>query len=528
MFRLINRFALKTKKTAAVLICVVIVLCFVVDIGKYADKTPLEVDYSRFINEELDAEEVFGNIDVSENESVLYYGVENEVEGFIYGETIQVLEGDKKSTYVTAVANPNYRFVKWSDGNTEAKRCDVISKNTVIKAEFEYLGFPDIYINVDNPLEINKNDYSVASVSVSNSEERYNFENFGVGIRIRGNSSSKFDKKSYKIKFDSKINLLGVGKAARKDWVLIANHCDQSLMRNYYAYKLAMSFGGFEVAYDCIHVNVYLNGEFNGVYLLTEQVETGASRVNVKTDGTNKDIGFLLELDSRVEDDDPNLITIGDLKFVIKSDYATREQYLYAENYLKQCNEAIISGDFEKISQLVDLDSFVDMYILQEFVKNFDVGFASLFMYIEENGGKLYFGPAWDFDLSMGNDNRVDDGGFEELFVGEWYGFGVGHEWFYVVMENEWFKSIVKDRWNELYPQIDNQIGGCVRYYLSNADELEKNFEKWDIFGERILFEPEIICFKETHKEHFDYLIFWLENRLNWLNAYFNEIEIVK
>lgn len=519
-------FFKKTNGIIAALLCAVIVLSLTVDFGKYAKKSSGEFDYSKFI--QPISEESEEDVILSKNERLLRYTVSDSSMGYIHGDAVQVLESGEKSSYVSAHSNLNYRFVRWSDGKTEAKRRDTVVENTELKAEFEYIGFPAIYITGTSEIDDLTEEYLPVSVSLSNAEKEFSFDDSSANIRIRGNSSAKFEKKSFKIKFSEKKNLLGLGKAERKDWVLISNHCDQSLMRNYVAYNMAQSFDGLQVAYNSAHVDVYINGEYNGVYLLTEQVETGKSRVNVETEGTNDDIGFLLELDSREDKNSSSCILIDNLKFVIKSDFTTDGQYAYAKKYLEKCNEAIKKGDESEIESLVDVNSFVDMYILQEYVKNFDVGFASLFMYIEENGGKLFFGPAWDFDISMGNDDRIEDGGYEELFVGARRGFGIGHEWFMLAMEQKWFRDKVSERYTILYPIIKNKISDVVKYYLENKTELEENFDKWDIFGKRILFEPESVIVNDTHEEHFRYLVLWLNDRNEWLYEYFTSEEYKK
>lgn len=512
------RFLKKINIGIAALICAAIILSLVVDFGKYVSNDTESVDYSRFLDEPSE-EDVLAEISLSENELLLQYSVNDRSMGYIHGESVQVLNAGESSSYVCAYSNLNYRFVRWSDGVLEAKRRDTVSKNTKLVAEFEYIGFPEIHITVPEIKgEIDK-EYVASSVSLLNAEERFVFEDKSSKIRIRGNSSARFDKKSFKIKFSKKVDLLGIGGAERKDWVLIANHCDQSLMRNYVAFNIAQSLSGLEVAYKCAHVNVYLNGEYNGVYLLTEQVETGSSRVDIDTEGVRDDIGFLLELDSREELDSGECIQIDNLRFAIKSDFITNDQYKYAKNYLEKCNEAFKKGNKKEIETLIDLDSFLDMYLLQEYAKNSDVGFASLFMYIKEGGGKLYFGPAWDFDISMGNDGRLEDGGVEALFVGERRGFGIGHEWFILAMEQKWFRAMAAERYEEIYPIINNVISDTVKYYLANKEEFDNNFVKWDIFGDRILFEPESVTVNKTHEAHFDHLILWLEGRNEWLRS---------
>ncbi len=517
-------FFRKTNRIFACVLCALMLLGLSWDMGKYAPKDSVEVDYSKFM-EESSAEDAFEEISLDDGEGMLKYTVNNKNMGYIKGESVQTLEKGEESSYVTAVSYLNYKFLKWSDGLIEPKRKDVLEsedETKEIKAEFEYVGFPRINVTFPDVAGEIDEEYCAAAISLSNVEKQYSLDLESAKIRIRGNSSSRFEKKSYKINFSSKVNLLGLGKAEKKDWVLIANHCDQSLMRNYMAYGLSRRFEGFEVQYNCAFVDVYLNGLYNGVYLLTEQVEVGKSRVDIETEGNNDDIGFLLELDSREELGSGECILIDDLRFAIKSDFTTNGQYNYAKNYLTQCNNAIKSGKKSEIENLIDMDSLLDMYLLQEYVKNFDVGFASLFMYIKEGGGKLYFGPAWDFDISMGNDDRMNDGGYEELFAGKRCGFGIGHEWFILLMDNEWFREMAAERYSELYPIINDEISEIVRYYLTNKQELEKNFRKWDVFGKQILFEPESIRGLDTYEKHFNNLVNWLEGRNEWLMKYFN------
>ena len=89
---------------------------------------------------------------------------------------------------------------------------------------------------------------------------------------------------------------------------------------------------------------------------------------------------------------------------------------------MQSVEDEIIEGDEQTIEGLVDIDSLVDTYILEEYSKNIDVGWSSFFMY-KKAGGKLYFGPPWDFDLAFGNDYRLDDGAWEGIYVGADMGF---------------------------------------------------------------------------------------------------------
>jgi hypothetical protein len=137
-------FFKKPNGIVAALLCAVIVLSLTVDFGKYAKKNSGDFDYSRFIQPL--SEESEEEIVLAENERLLRYTVSDKSMGYIHGDAVQVLESGEKSSYVSAHSNLNYRFVRWSDGKTEAKRRDTVVENTELKAEFEYIGFPAIYI----------------------------------------------------------------------------------------------------------------------------------------------------------------------------------------------------------------------------------------------------------------------------------------------------------------------------------------------------------------------------------------------
>lgn len=122
-------------------------------------------------------------------------------------------------------------------------------------------------------------------------------------IRLRGNTTFHQPKKPYKIKFKTKQDLYGMG--ADKEWALLANYFDPTHMRNYYAYRFAKALG-LEFSIDAEFVEVYLNGNYNGLYLLTETVKTNKERVNIETNDFSKGVPFLLELDMKLVDDDPN------------------------------------------------------------------------------------------------------------------------------------------------------------------------------------------------------------------------------
>lgn len=448
--------------------------------------------------------------------------------GRLVGKAFQPLRAGVESSYIRATPHLGYKFIGWSDGVISATRYgDIIYDDTVITALFDYdtKGFPVLAIDTVNERPINSRDkYVGAAVSVfASSSAEYNIESVPGQIRGRGNATwNIMDKKSYRLQFDEKYNLLGIDTGSAKSWVLLANHCDQSMMRNRIAFQIGNIFDGIECSSSDTFVDLYINGRYNGVYLLCEQVEVQKNRVDIK-ETADVNSGYLIELDRYYEgEENKDHFWIYKLPYSIKSDTKSPEQVEYIKNYIKSVEDAILSGDRSQFASVADIASCVDMYIIQEFMKNIDAGWSSFFMYIKEDGGKLFFGPPWDFDIAAGNDHRLDNGDWEGIYVGNGnYGFTQSNRWFIELMKTEWFDSEVRQRWSSARDIINNAIGEAEDTGIKYRDAFNRNYDRWIIFGQRINQEPEHVMALNSYTKHLDYFIEWCTNRLEWLDGYF-------
>ena len=273
-----------------------------------------------------------------------------------------------------------------------------------------------------------KEDYVTGSISITDEDTKLN--NVPISIRLRGNSSLTCPKKSYKIKFDSKQDLFGFGKD--KEWALIANYFDPAMVRNFYAYRLAKAMG-MEFAVDCKYAEVYLNGDLLGLYLVCETVKTGSNRVDIEADYDENatDIPFLLELDFKmISESDPesngientdyfmmDLRSLGGKNYPIACKYPktykkiTKTQY---ENLKNEVYNAFVSTKNKTYADYFDVDSLVDYFIIQELFMNIDLDHSSVFFY-KKMGEKIKMGPVWDFDISVGNANYVNNYSYDVL-----------------------------------------------------------------------------------------------------------------
>lgn len=387
----------------------------------------------------------------------------------------------------------------------------------------DQLSLPIIKINTFNGKDItSKTKYVSSTVSITNTVKNYTLTNAAADIRGRGNSTWQyFDKKAYKLKFTVKTDLFGMGAA--KKWVLLANALDETMMRNYIAFSLGKMLG-LEYTSDFQFVNVFLNNEYKGVYLLCEQVQEGEARVNINSSKNGKaDTGYLIEGINNPTPVDYKTFTLGSVDgnqlgdegrftFIIKSPelaQCTDEQRSFIKDYVKNTNEAIFKKDWNKIQQYIDVNSFVNMFLLDEIMLNQDMGF-SFYMY-KKQGGKLYMGPMWDFDQACGSSSHGGSG-----YKG-WYA-GSELEWFTSLIEIPQFRELVAKRYKEKKSQIHgllDTIDNTVNKY--SYDFAMSNYV-FNTFGKRDRWRTmsEIAALK-TYKEHIIYLKTWLTNRFIWM-----------
>lgn len=457
----------------------------------------------------------------------LTYEINNPLMGRITGTLTQELTYNDISSGVKVNEKSGYKFIGWSDGLTDYSRTDTnLKEDTVITAifDYEYRTMPILEINtIDFRKVMSKTDYIDAEVTFAYTNGERRFESLPAEIRGRGNATWGMEKKSYRLKFKNRIDLIEGENNDARTWVLLANHCDQTMLRNHTAFNLGQTLN-VPCSTDSMFVELYFNGKYDGVYQIVDQVQVNENRVNIDETRTDNSIGFLIELDRYFEGtENVDYVVVNHLFYSIKSEIHNPEQIQYLKNYLEQIEAAIRGNDEEACNRLIDMDSCVATYILQELMRNIDVGWSSFFMYIEEDYGKMYFGPPWDFDLAAGNDHRLDNGSFEGIYVGNRRsGFDQRHRWFPILVEYDWFNELVKDMWNNKKDEILKTINEVYNFGKENTLSFNRNFEAWPIWGHRINQEPEHIMALNTYTKHLDYLIDWMYNRFYWLDDYFN------
>ena len=480
------------------------------------------------------AETTEGQAAVPREETIVEFDVTPEGGGYISGIASQTLVRGEKTTVVEAVANPGFEFVKWSDGERSAEhRAKTYTENTTLYAIFEETDetTPAVYITTDNGRGVWSDTNPVGfTLSITDVPRRYQLNGVTGEIKTRGNASLGWEKKSYPLKFDVKQKLVGLGEGKNRNWCLISNHCDQSLIRNYIAFWLQNQLTGIPWSPQSRLVELYFNNEYVGNYILVEKVTTGGSKIDLQNaDDTGEvDADFMVELDNYAYKGGEKGIawfTARGYPYEIRGeDNVNADRCNYIDDWVTSAWDTVSGGSDKDVQALLDLDAVVDSYILAEVTKNIDCGWSSFFLYRKE--GKLYLGPSWDFDLAMGNDERLDNGSYKKLYAGKNNGFGQQNQWYIALMQRQWFIDLVKERWNELKEAgiFDKMIEEIDRTWEMNKDSLNHNFERWPIFGQRLNQEPAQVRALSSAEEHVAYLRQWLIDRIAWLDETFADL----
>lgn len=377
---------------------------------------------------------------------------------------------------------------------------------------------PSLYINLTEVKSVSRIQHSVPTGAT------YTLVDNGSGIYEqsmqisgRGNYSwSMSDKKTYSLDLTEQADLLGMGAA--KSWVLLANYNDRTLMRNYMTLTFSRMIG-MEFAPECRHIDLYFNGQYFGNYLLIEKIQINSQRVNIDTD-----IGGLFEIERAFRH--------GDCTYCIECPSGVHITYkspdeedigkeAKLENLTKfkiqfvKADIAMTKG-YDYYSRYIDVDSFIDWYIINEFVKNYDSGFTtSCYCYIG-NDGLIHMGPVWDYDTSMANQkaasHMMDPDGYHVAQEGASW----SAEWFVTLMKDETFYRLLSERWTEL---VDN---GMLEWFFNEwyvhdeviAESVVRNYERWP--GSLYYFDREELR-TYTHEDEIGYVIDFMSARYNWL-----------
>ena len=314
-------------------------------------------------------------------------------------------------------------------------------------------------------------------------------------------------------------------------WTLITFFSDKSLMRIPLAYHLGRMMDGFNYSPLIRYVELYVNGDYRGVYGLCEKIERDKNRVDIKkltTDNVDQlepriSGGYIIE-GTPLDRIDPALrnksfaTSIKNVRFTFtypKTKNVTEKQINWITDYMNQFEAALYGNSFRDPQRgylkYIDEKSLIDWYIIQEFAKNIDAKdlFGSAYIY-KDRGSKLFLGPIWDFDIAFGN---ID---YQECYNEDEFRLKRS-KWFDRLFQDPNFANKVRDRYDELMPLFD-QIPAILKAnqkFLEETGCVERNFDTFPILGMYIW--PNYAPLPTSHHGEVQRLIEWTESRKVWL-----------
>lgn len=384
----------------------------------------------------------------------------------------------------------------------------------------------------------------------NNVTDPFNNYNGKIGIEIRGSSSQMFPKKQYSIELRDELGN-GVDTSlldmpAEEDWVLFAPYNDKSLMRDVLAYKLGRDLGRY--ASRTRFCEVILNGEYLGIYVLMEKIKRNINRVNIaklnpdEISGDNVTGGYIIKIDKESGSGNggwsssytpPN--RSGNQQIYFQYDYPSAstivtEQVNYIKQYVNNFETALNSPTFNDpvngYAKYIDVDSFIDFFIINEVSKNVDGYRLSTYLYKEKDsdGGKLHMGPLWDFNLGFGNANYCTQGNpegwvtnFNSICSQDYWLIPF---WWNKLYSDGAYRNKLAARWAEL--RTNHLKTDRILTYIDsvanvlNAEAQQRNFQRWPVLGTYVW--PNYYV-GPTFASEVSWLKNWVSARLNWLDV---------
>ena len=394
-------------------------------------------------------------------------------------------------------------IVQTDDGSSESYEIDLT----------KFTGLPIVYLNTDDNAPIDsKDDYVEGGVAIDGGRTYDSIDSLEMKIRGRGNSTWGHPKKPFQMKLSDKHEFLGM--PADKKWLFIAEYSDKTLLRNTIAFEMGY-ISNLDWTPKSEFAEVYINDQYNGTYNITQKVEESDNRVALG------DTGYLLEIDQleRLDSDDVYFYTD---KFLInikepELEYGSSE-FIYAEDLINDFEDALFSSNFKDTetgyAQHIDIDSFIDWFIISEITKNVDSQFYSSIFLNVLPGEKIKMGPLWDFDLSFGNVDYADS----RYSEGWWVKY---NPWYTRLFQDPAFVSKVQTRFS-YFRENQTAIIDKVDEYAERLNWAQKeNDKKWQTIGVYVWPNPVVY---DTYAEEVEHLKSWYIARMDWLDVELNKL----
>ena len=376
----------------------------------------------------------------------------------------------------------------------------------------------------------------------------YNDYNGRINIELRGSSSQDlFPKKSYSLETqtlngeNNNVSLLSLPE--ENDWVLYGPYSDKTLLRNSLTYKLSRQMGYY--APRTKYCELFINNEYQGIYILTEKIKRDKNRLDIKKiqedDVTG---GYIIKIDKFT--DAPidaswcsNFTTFNNNLVCFqyhypKADDITIDQKIYIENFMNNIYYSIKEMQEKQIHidliENINFNSFIDYFIISELSRNVDAYRISTFLYkdSDEENGDLNMGPVWDYNLSFGNVDFCKSSEISGWIIQEESACrtSIPNYW-QDLLQNDSFRGTLSNRWFELRNNtlsIENIFNNIDSLSQDIAVAQENNFEMWDVLSEYVWPNYQL---GGTYQDEINFLKYWIYYRIQWIDDNINNIRMI-
>jgi subtilisin-like proprotein convertase family protein len=386
---------------------------------------------------------------------------------------------------------------------------------------------------------------------VNRLSDPWNHYNAKGSIRYRGQSSMGFPKKGYALDTETingenfEVPLLGM--PLNHKWVLYASYNDKTLLRNVLSYQLFSDMVNYSV--KTRFVELVLNGNYRGVYVLIEKIKRGKDHVPVSKltvedlAGDNLTGGYIISIDAKSSKRDgwnsdfPSNTNNDPVYFQYeypkpKNIHQNHKDYI--KSHFQEFENVLMGPNWKDpingYRKYIDLRSFLDNFIINELSRDTDSYRKSTFLYKDKDskGGKIINGPVWDFDLAWYNANFGGGdqiAGWQYHFGWVWQAPAPGEEtlpapfWWKRFLEDPDFVNELNCRYQNLrLDQLSNDY--LYRVIDQTAESIilarERNFQYWPVMGKWVY--SNIIPVASTYQEEVQRIKDWINNRLIWMD----------
>ncbi len=423
-----------------------------------------------------------------------------------------------KSVSIDGLPFDVWNVFEWEDETPYSIYCETQEYNVVF---MKSANIPAVFIQTDSGsmeyLNTDKANRESGNICLINPTKNVEYQGGLKRISSRGNSTFATNKKAYSFTLNDSYPLCGLD--AGKKWNLLAMYYEYDKIHSKLVSDIA-EYLDMEYNPGSTWIDLYCNGEYQGLYLLTEAVTVGEGRVEIHNldkesdESTNISGGYLIERerDDRLESSEINFTTeICNYLFTLKSpENATVAEVDYITNYIQNIENLIMAGD-ESYKNYIDIDSFAKQFLIDKIVLEPDAMKMSTFYYKDRNSDILKSGPLWDYDRAFGT--ALED----YTSAIEAYPDSM-NDWYMTFYQDEEFYNKMIAYYEQLLPLLEDILYNRIDEYV----QMLTPSITMDTTRRPILTTQNTMMSYAEYDSYVKFLKYFLANRLNYLNELWN------